>query len=477
MNSYGVESPLIEEVMEMTSGAVMSAAEVIGNEYDDALKLRTALSVSIAEGRPKYCCSLCGVAVRLNCMQFRRRFYFKHIVDDGRCPIDTRGMLSQKAIDAIRYNGQKESARHIQMKEWLRRSLHSDPDFQDVEVEGRWTHKITGEYRTPDVSALYRGMKIVFEIQLSSTYLNVIAERKAFYLREGALLFWIFAEFDDGMRKLTQDDIFYNNNQNAFVVNVESLRLSELGKRFNLECIWREPISSTEVTGLIHRTLEFNQLALNVVTQQVYYFDYYGALEAIKLHEAEAVQQLILERERSAASNLALKRKSARKYFQYCWSEFQSKSVEYESCWENLQERFDELNEDLPEHAHDLPHEVFNIIFSIREGNPVGWDYKSLIEVIHRILPGENRTRISPYLPWYWKAIKEHKRTELIKNQDVSGRWAKKVAAHRKALKQGAAPAKTADSSVLGLLSFLFPELSHKLSGTGMGSGHARQHT
>ena len=116
------------------------------------------------------------------------------------------------------------------------------------------------------------------------------------------------------MRKLTQDDIFYNNNQNAFVVNVESLRLSELGKRFNLECIWREPISSTEVTGLIHRTLEFNQLALNVVTQQVYYFDYYGALEAIKLHEAEAVQQLILERERSAASNLALKRESARKY-------------------------------------------------------------------------------------------------------------------------------------------------------------------
>ncbi len=459
MNSYGVESPLIQEVMDMASGAVTSAAKVIGNEYDEALKLRTALSVSIADGRPRYCCSLCGVAVRLNCMQFRRRFYFKHTIDDGRCPIDTRGILSQKEIDAIRYNGQKESERHIQMKEWLRRSLRSDPDFQDVEVEGRWTHRLTGEYRQPDVSAVYRGMKIVFEVQLSSTYLNVIAERKAFYLREGALLFWIFAEFDEGMRKLTQDDIFYNNNQNAFVVNVESLRLSELSKRFNLECIWREPTSSTEVTDLIHRMVEFKQLTLDVSKQQAYHFDYYGALEAVKQNEAEAIRQLILERERSAAASLALKRESARKYFRYCWGEFQSKSVEYESRWENLQERFDELNEDLPEHAHQLPHEVFNIIYSIREGVPVGWSYQALIEVVHRVLPNENRMRLSAYLPWYWKAIKVYERSALITTQDASARWSKKVAAHREALRKGAKAGREPDSSVVRLLSFLFPEL------------------
>lgn len=91
------------------------------------------------------------------------------------------------------------------MKEWIREGLARDSEFSDVVVEGNWTGALTGERRRPDVRAMYRGLPIVFEVQLSSTYLNVIAERRVFYLQEGALLVWVFAEFDDQMRKLTQD--------------------------------------------------------------------------------------------------------------------------------------------------------------------------------------------------------------------------------------------------------------------------------
>jgi hypothetical protein len=136
--SYAVKDPKIREIMDMSTGSVISTNKVIGDEYDNAIKLRTELRVSIANESPKYTCSFCGVGVYLNCMHFERRFYFKHVVEDGRCPIDTRGQLSQEKIDAIRYNGIKESQLHIQMKEWIRKGLTSDPSFSGVEVEATW---------------------------------------------------------------------------------------------------------------------------------------------------------------------------------------------------------------------------------------------------------------------------------------------------------------------------------------------------
>ena len=457
--TYSVKNPTIAEVMNLRSGALASAFDAIGDEYDRAIQLRTSLHLEAQKGSPLYVCSICGVTVFLNSMHKERKFYFRHAHEDGSCPLETGGKLSQDEINSRRYNGAKESEQHIRMKEFIRRSLLADPAFSDVRVEGRWTDSLTGAYRKPDVAATFRGLRIAFEVQLSSTYINIVAGRRLFYEQQGAMLFWVFSRFDEGMRKITQDDVYFNNNQNAFAVSEQTLSQSESARRFHLECIWREPTTSTDVTDLVYRTVGFDELKLDLSKQQAYFFDYYGALEKVKKQEAEKILQLQLARERVAFERLANRHESARRYFRYCWGEWQSKSVEFEACWENLIECFDEIDEDLPEHANELPHNVFNIIYSICEGSPVGWDYQALIEVVHRILPGENRMRVSAYLPWYWKAITVYQRAELIKQQDVSKKWQRKVTAHREALKQGAMAREKPDPSVVGLLGFLFPEL------------------
>lgn len=74
------------------------------------------------------------------------------------------------------------------MKEWVAQCLAADPRFTDVATEKRWSGTLTAEWRKPDVRAIYRGIPVVFEIQLSTTYVNVIAERREFYLQEGGLL-------------------------------------------------------------------------------------------------------------------------------------------------------------------------------------------------------------------------------------------------------------------------------------------------
>ena len=113
----------------------------------------------------------------------------------------------------------KGSRSQIQMKEWVAESLRADPNFSDASVEQRWSGALTKGWRKPDVRATYRSTPVVFEVQLSTTYINVIKMRRKFYLREGVLVLWVFAKFDLDARRLAQDDVFFDNNRNAFVAS------------------------------------------------------------------------------------------------------------------------------------------------------------------------------------------------------------------------------------------------------------------
>lgn len=93
-----------------------------------------------------------------------------------------RGFV-QRQIAAMKYNGAKESLLHRQMKLWLVESLYASGQFTDIRQEKRWQGTITSEWRKPDVRAVFGGTPIAFEIQLSTTFLDVIVERRRFYLR------------------------------------------------------------------------------------------------------------------------------------------------------------------------------------------------------------------------------------------------------------------------------------------------------
>jgi competence CoiA-like predicted nuclease len=114
------------------------------------------------------------------------------------------------------------------MKEIIAESLRCDPNFSDVKIEPIWKGAEANQRRRPDVRACWRGtLPVAFEVQLSTTFLRVIAERRQFYLSEGGLLFWVFQRFDLGDARLTQEDIFYNNNRNAFVASTDTLEASK----------------------------------------------------------------------------------------------------------------------------------------------------------------------------------------------------------------------------------------------------------
>ncbi len=72
--------------------------------------------------------------------------------------------------------------------------------------------------RRPDISATWRGgLRVVFEAQLKTTFLDVVVRRRVFYRDQGALLVWILRSFDPFDRRLTVDDLLFKNNSNIFV--------------------------------------------------------------------------------------------------------------------------------------------------------------------------------------------------------------------------------------------------------------------
>ncbi|WP_043632940.1 DUF6035 family protein [Chromobacterium haemolyticum] len=428
--TLAVEHPAIQEVLDLQTGQHHPVAEVISSDYAEVMKLRMALRTQINKYEPLYSCSLCGIPVYLVSCPDKQHFFFRHELEDDRCPARTRGELSQLEINARKYNGAKESALHRRMKDWVVQCLSVDPRFSQIRSEDTWKGSL-GQWRRPDVQARYGDIPVIFEIQLSTTYLNVIAERRQFYLQEGALLFWIFAQFEDENRRLTQDDVFFNNNQNAFIVNRETVAASLEQATFHLECIWAQPAS----TNLSRQVVAFHDLTLDLAGQRAFYFDYDKALQAWQKQE-------------SAPEKFRLKA------FEDFWLDYvaDNSPVDLKS-WGELRRQFIQSQFVLPEYPGQLPRTILNALYSAKRGQPVGWNYSTLVELAHWIASAQK-----PILQLFRRALLVYDRAEQIRAEDLTGNWRRKVKVYKDAIARGDDSYRP-DTSHHELIKILFPEL------------------
>lgn len=426
-------NPPIKEVLCCDSGRVLSAEGVIGTDYAEAVQLRMNVHTRMLNEDPLYRCAICNVPVYVCCLKAEKKFFFKHRKEDGNCPAVTRGSLSQDEINARKYNGAKESNLHRQMKSWLAQCLTLDGRFKDVAQEPRWKGKFSGDWRQPDVRATYNSIPIAFEVQLSTTYLNVIAERRQFYLEQGGLLFWVFAAFEGENTRMLEDDVFYNNNQNAFVVNAHTVEDSMHAGEFRLECIWAEP-SRYGGTGSTHRkTVAFHELTLDPATQRAYYFDFDGKREAIS-------QETGHERER------------LRQEFDVWFGAQGFYSENKQADWDHFRGRFAREGIEVPRYVNELDRGLLVALYSAKHGRPFGVGYKKLVEVGHRVATGEKH-----HLVWFMHAAKQYGRLSELETQG-SQKWQQKHEACRAEFRSNPKPFEPMRDQQK-LVELLFPEL------------------
>lgn len=445
--SLAVVRPEIATVLESASGIERQVVEVLGHDYERLMQLRMDVKVSIQDRRPAYLCAECFTPVYVCCRKETRRFFFRHKMEDGRCSAITLGELSQDEIKARKYNDAKESWLHLEMKRWLVESLSASGQFNDIQKEKHWTGRTTGEWRKPDVVATFNGLKIAFEVQLSTTFLDVVAARRLFYLKEGGLLFWVFAAFEEDARRLTLDDVFYNNNQNAFIVSQRTRDSSVNAGDFLLDCVWAEPPSGRLGGRLLRDRVSFRDLKLDVEKQQAYFFDYAGTM-------------------RKEAADAVAKRAGWPQEFERWFLEV---AAEYSSQYDQ-EDALKAFPDGIPVHWGDgemltetplrfygherrLPVAMLNAIYSAKQGRPVGINRKQFVEVAHYVAASHPRC-----LLWFRRALLVYRRESLLKEQDRSGNWAKRVRVYMKEMQED--PDKfAANQSHQLLFEFLFPEL------------------
>jgi hypothetical protein len=292
----------VPEVIDLESGKIYHVSEIFAKGNDKQHQQRMADETARIRGdKVRYHCPLCHAPLAIRAYA-DKSFYFRHPNDPlAECPYRYDNTLSPEQINAIKYDGARESARHRAIKRMLEVSLNADTTITEGSVHIEKTVKAhQGDWkswRRPDVQALLNGKLLAFEIQLSTTFLTVIAGRREFYLKRGGLLFWIFDEEflgQEGMR-FTERDVFYNNNSNLFYLTPKTVAKSiELGE-CRLMCRWEQPVVIDGSIGLVWKEQEIGllDLKLDFESQRAYFFDYdYHIAEARReLKRIEALEE------------------------------------------------------------------------------------------------------------------------------------------------------------------------------------------
>ncbi len=394
---------------------------------------------------PWLVCSVCGAAVQL-VSRTDRSFYFRHMPEeeDRGCPINTKGQHTPDEIKAMQYNGAKESLAHQRLKQIVSDSVRADIRFGEPSVERVWRGMERKAWRKPDVQAVWDDKRFAFEIQLSTTFLSVIVDRRDFYRAENGHLIWIFQRFDPQRTRRAEEDIFFNNNSNVFIVDQHTLRRSREAQRLALECWFAVPrMIDDHIEDEWQRSEVFiDDLTFDLPRQRVYFFDYEAARN---------------ELERKAITE---KHSHLRSEFENFWREHGgSYSKDGLKIWGRLRDSFQAVGVALPEYYETNPFSgVVSMMLSAKHGEPIGYRYQRLIEVTNIAFNSYKH-----YLYLFGWALKVYGHEASLAVQDSKGTWARRRRIIREAM-QAQSPDYERRTDYDSIILFLLPELQAHVS-------------
>lgn len=278
---------IIKEIYDLETGETIIADDFFQKPMNELSKARDLFQECITKNVRRFVCPKCFEMIRISGRGDERGVpsIFTHKNDSVYCDRTTTGR-SIKEIERIKYGRFGQSQRHKDLKESLYNCLRDTNSIllgvKNVEIETRVKSTIPFfNYRQPDVLIEYLGKKIVFEIQLSTTFLSVIKERNTFYRLNGYYIIWVF-NFDDNRRyvdlnNLAMKDIYFANKMNAFIFDDEAREWSKQRKQLVLKCNWLDTDICWHYSNTEDRfggePITLDQLTFDADTYKPYYYD------------------------------------------------------------------------------------------------------------------------------------------------------------------------------------------------------------
>ncbi len=276
----------IEEVIDVETGEIVYAEEFFAQDEATIIRARAILEISIQSDIPKYKCLFCEQNIKISGRRVFERgktvYFFAHFKDSDECPIKTGIGLGLKALLAQKYHGLKESELHHNLKTLIADRLQAETAIEkgvrDVFVEKTFKNlEISDNWRRPDVKAVFNDKSLVFELQLSTTFLSVVIGRDAFYCKHQTFIIWVFGIFtkEADWQKLMEKDIYYAHKRNIFLLDKEAKEASDEKGELVLHCYWQTPkIIDNKVRITWHKKLiTLDELTYDNETYEVYYYN------------------------------------------------------------------------------------------------------------------------------------------------------------------------------------------------------------
>ncbi len=412
----------VKEVIGTQTGEVIKAVDFFSKDISDVFKQREKLQQAIHDKKKLWICPVCADYVKIKGKRDGDvTLHFAHPSNSKPCPLKEKNRFTTDELLRYRYNGQKEGDRHKYLKELIANKIRSDSRFSEPLVEKR-LNGASDKWRQPDVSTEFEGMTIAFEVQLSTTFLNVIAERKFFYKENGIYLIWIFDQYHssvDNMR-FTEKDIFFPNHHNAFFIDK-----NDSGSEFNLVCGYEIPVVKQ---GKIERKFTTKKIAFDDLTFDSEYESYYFNYDA----EKRRVENLLFLNRLEKATV----------------------QDEVKAICESHADFFKAYNVSFDERDAHRFRALISCILSIKLRKVIGYRHKKVIEILHIFLDADKRKN-EHYVQYIFNASRAFGATQFLRNENGDTR---KFAKKAKSYAQQKYPVCRRYDS---FLKALFPELAN----------------
>lgn len=292
----------IDTVVDVETGKEIHAKEFFSQPESAIFKMRTELQKAIYLRHPKYICKYCGQMVKISGRKNERGVaaFFSHFRDSDDCDYKTTTGRTKREIEREKYSKCNEGERHKKLKDLLATFLLRTSGVTNVRTENTMpgNHPILN-WRRPDVAVSYRGQEIIFELQLSSTFVSVITERDLFYRLNKKFIIWVF-NFDDqsehvNLNNMVVKDVYYNHKLNIFIFDKAAYDESNKRGELILKCNWIRPDGSWEYQNINNsdelggRFVSLSELTYN----NDYKPYYYDAEKDYFAHNPSFVQHVI----------------------------------------------------------------------------------------------------------------------------------------------------------------------------------------
>ena len=233
----------------------------------------------------------------------KRDLYFSHRPGEGEnCPYNIGNKHpSHEQINRIKYHGQRVGARHEEIKRFISNALNGmdGVEAKEEKVMRSEIEDYESIWKRPDITAKFdtqaigndKPLKIVFEIQLSTTFFEVIASREKFYKDNQVYIIWVFDDSfspEEESQKFAQMDVLASNNHNAYVLDEEAKRKTKETGKLHFTCYYN-------YYEIVNRKVGFSEMKKSLISLDQLTYDeknYKAFFVDVKKQREECERQL-----------------------------------------------------------------------------------------------------------------------------------------------------------------------------------------